>query len=371
MRVVVAMSGGVDSSAVAGLLKEQGHEVIGLAMKTHSLQPKANRACCTPDDMRDARLVADMLDIPFYVLPYEETFKELVIKPFAEAYRDGYTPNPCVVCNDKVKFMPLLERAQLLGADALATGHYARIEGQPGNLQLKRGLDSNKDQSYFLYRLRQDQLSRLMFPIGNMNKAEVREHARRFGMPLADKHESQEICFVGKEGYAATVEKILGEGGRAGNFVTTDGAVLGKHPGVHHFTIGQRRGLGIAAPKPLYVLDVDGQSGDVTVGTVDELSADWIDIEDVVWTDGHQPRADAMYAVQQRYRSKPNVTRVEITGERTARLHFAKSEQPGAPGQAAVIYADDTVVGGGKIAKGRFAASRRKSLPVIGQMVQS
>jgi len=367
MRIVVAMSGGVDSSAVAGLLKEQGHEVIGLAMKTHSLQPKANRACCTPDDMRDARLVADMLDIPFYVLPYEETFKELVILPFAKAYRDGFTPNPCVVCNDKVKFMPLLERARLLGADALATGHYARIEGEPGNLQLKRGMDSNKDQSYFLYRLRQEQLARLMFPIGEMNKSQVREHARRFGMPLADKQESQEICFVGKEGYAATVEKILGEGGKPGAFIDTHGHVLGKHAGVHHFTIGQRRGLGIAAPKPLYVLDVDGKSGNVTVGTVDELSSDWIDIEEVVWTEGQAPDEDAAYAVQQRYRSKPNPTRIKLTGPSSARLYFSKSEQPGAPGQAAVIYDGDTVIGGGKIARTQFSEGARKSLRVLGQ----
>ena len=367
MRVVVAMSGGVDSSAVAGLLKEQGHEVIGLAMKTHSLQPKANRACCTPDDMRDARLVADMLDIPFYVLPYEETFKELVIQPFAEAYRDGYTPNPCVVCNDKVKFMPLLERARLLGADALATGHYARVEGEPGSLRLLRGVDNNKDQSYFLYRLRQDQLSRLMFPLGGMCKDEVREHARRFGMTLADKHESQEICFVGKEGYAATVEKILGHGGKSGFFVDTKGNRLGKHKGVHHFTIGQRRGLGLSAPRPLYVLEINGDTGDVIVGEVDELSADYIDIEDAVWTNGSKPDESVIYAVQQRYRSRPNPTRIEITGETTARLHFSSSEQPGAPGQAAVIYDGDTVIGGGKIAKGRYAGIGRKSLPVLGQ----
>ena len=223
MRVVVAMSGGVDSSVAAGLLVEQGHEVIGLAMKTHSSEPKANRACCTPDDMRDARVIADILNIPFYVLPYEDVFKEQVIIPFAKAYQAGLTPNPCVECNDKVKFVPLLERARLLGADKLATGHYARIIEQDDGPALLRGVDPAKDQSYFLYRLTESQLNALSFPLGAMTKPEVREHARRLNLPLAEKQESQEICFVGKEGYAATVTKILGEGSRAGNILDESG----------------------------------------------------------------------------------------------------------------------------------------------------
>lgn len=367
MRVVVAMSGGVDSSVVAGLMKEAGHEVIGLAMKTHSLQPKANRACCTPDDMRDARLVADQLDIPFYVLPYEETFKELVILPFAKAYQNGLTPNPCVVCNDKIKFRPLMERAKLLGADALATGHYARIGGEAGSLVLQRGVDANKDQSYFLYRLVQDQLKRLLFPLGGMTKAVVRDHARRLGMALADKHESQEICFVGKEGYAQTVENILGTQGQPGHFVDSEGRILGEHKGVHHFTLGQRRGLGIAAPKPLYVLDIDEQSGDVMVGPLGQLNADWIDVENLIWTCGVPRAEDGVYAVQQRYRAQPTPARIEMRGEDKARLHFANSQQPGSPGQAAVIYAGDDVVGGGTIAKGKYSKGARVSLPVLGQ----
>ncbi|MEK7704239.1 MAG: tRNA 2-thiouridine(34) synthase MnmA, partial [Myxococcota bacterium] len=199
MRIVVAMSGGVDSSTAAGLLVEQGHEVIGLAMKTHADSSCSSRACCTPDDMRDARRVADHLRIPFYVLNYEELFLREVILPFAQAYASGETPNPCIECNDKVKFRPLLKRARLLGAQGLATGHYERIDGPVGARRLLRGVDRHKDQSYFLYRLTQDQLAMLSFPLGGMHKEEVRAEARRLGLPVAEKRESQEILSGGED----------------------------------------------------------------------------------------------------------------------------------------------------------------------------
>ena len=360
MRVVVAMSGGVDSSAVAALLKEQGHDVMGRAMKTHSSSPKANRACCTPDDMRDARKVADLLDIPFYVLNYEKVFEEEIIKPFAEAYLSGKTPNPCVDCNYKVKFRPLLERARLLGAEKLATGHYARID-QEGDLhRLRRGVDAQKDQSYFLYRLHQEQLQELWFPLGGMNKAEVREHARRLGLPLADKQESQEICFVGAEGYAATVEKISGRRGKAGRLVDPQGKTLGVHEGIHRYTIGQRRGLGIAASHPLYVTEINPESGDITVGPVDGLLTEFILVENVIWL-GKRPEENEELLVQQRYRGKPQRVRVGHKGDGRVKLSFVEPEPAGAAGQAAVIYRDDAVVGGGVISP----RSAHRALPLL------
>ncbi|MEZ4272516.1 MAG: tRNA 2-thiouridine(34) synthase MnmA [Myxococcota bacterium] len=368
MRIVVAMSGGVDSSTAAALLVEQGHEVIGVAMKTHNLEPRANRACCTPDDMRDARRMAQRLDIPFYVINYAELFAEEVIRPFAEAYRRGQTPNPCVECNDKVKFKPLLERARQLNADVLATGHYARVERQGAQFVLRRGVDTNKDQSYFLYRLRQDQLAQLMFPLGDMCKEEVRRHAERLGLACAHKPESQEICFVGSEGYAATVESILGEGGRGGNFVSRDGAVLGSHSGIHHFTVGQRRGLGLSAPKPLYVTGIEPTSGDVHVGEREDLLTTEVVLEGVHWIAAQGPMADEVIGVQQRYREPPKAAVIEVLSDAMAKIILQEPQMRGAPGQAAVIYRGDEVVGGGTIRSGKALSSlsSRASLPVLG-----
>lgn len=374
MRIVVAMSGGVDSSVAAGLLVEAGHEVIGLAMKTHNLAPKQNRACCTPDDMRDARRVSEILGIPFYVLNYAELFEEKVVAPFAQAYQVGRTPNPCVECNDKVKFVPMLERAKLLGADKLATGHYARIEAADGALHLRRGVDPRKDQSYFLFRLRQGQLGELLFPLGEMTKDEVREHARRLGLPTAEKHESQEICFVGAEGYAATVEKLLGEQSpKSGTIVDTQGRILGHHDGIHHFTLGQRRGLGIAAPEPLYVCAIDADKDQVVVGPKPLLMCESILVENLTWT--HEPPAPhEMVSIQQRYRESPKpgrVARIFVPPGQTqpvAEVVFETPVSRGAPGQAAVICRGDTIVGGGTIAAiaGQGPSSARQGLPILG-----
>lgn len=356
MRIVVAMSGGVDSSTVAGLLVEAGHEVIGLAMKTHAEAPKHNRACCTPDDMRDARRVADHLGIPFYVLNYAELFREVVIGPFAEAYTRGRTPNPCIECNDKVKFRPLLARAKLLGAEKLATGHYARIEEG----KLLRGVDPKKDQSYFLYRLDREQIGQLMFPVGGMHKDEVRAHAARLGLPVAEKRESQEICFVGEGGYAATVETIAGKGGAAGRIVDGTGKSLGEHEGVHHFTYGQRRGLRIAASEPLYVTDIDASSGTVRVGPREELETDSVIVDGLRWTQD-PPDASEVVLVQQRYRETPKACRVEQLADGRARLWFVERQPRGAPGQAAVVYRDAAVLGGGSIASAE--ADRMRAVP--------
>ncbi len=354
MRVVVAMSGGVDSSTVAALMVEAGHEVIGLAMKTHNLEPRQNRACCTPDDMRDARRVADRLKIPFYVLNYADVFREEIIEPFAQAYLEGRTPNPCVECNHRVKFRPMLKRARVLGADRLVTGHYARIERDGGAPKLLRGVDRQKDQSYFLYRLKAEQLDMLDFPLGGMTKSEVREHARRLGVDVADKQESQEICFVGSEGYAAGVEKVAGRIGRVGPIIGQDGAVLGTHRGVHHFTHGQRRGLGISSPKPLYVTGIDPERGEVHVGERAALAHPQIVVEGVHWI-GEVPMSEVTVGVQQRYREAPKPARVIARDDGCIDVVFAEENARGAPGQACVIYRGDEVLGGGTIMSGARA----------------
>lgn len=357
MRVVVAMSGGVDSSTAAALLVEAGHEVIGVAMKTHSLAPKSNRACCTPDDMRDARQVADQLGIPFYVLAYEDVFAEEVVAPFVAAYRAGLTPNPCIACNDRVKFRPLLARARLLGADRLATGHYARLRREPdGAVRLLRAVDADKDQSYFLYRLQQPQLQMLDFPLGGMDKPTVRAHARRLGLKLADKAESQDICFVGPKGYAATVVQnapAVGEGAAPDNVVVDlHGQVIGRHGGVHLFTVGQRRGIGPclfrASAEPLFVTHLDAVRGRVQVGPKSALSTQEVRVHALSWTHG-APQVGEEVLVQQRHRERPKAATVAALADGTLVLRFVAATLRGAPGQAAVLSRGDEVLGGGTL----------------------
>jgi len=348
MRVAVAMSGGVDSSTAAALLVEQGHEVIGLSMKTHGEVASGRHGCCTPEDLRDARDIADRLRIPFYVLNYEEVFRQEIIVPFAESYAAGLTPNPCIECNCRIKFRPLLDRAKLLSADKLATGHYARIETEPesGRFALLRGKDSRKDQSYFLYRLDQQQLSSLMFPLGDMTKDVVRAHARRLGLEIAEKSESQELCFVGPDGYAAAVETVLGKIDRPGDIVDAEGHVLGRHDGVHHYTLGQRHGLKIAAPEPLYVTNINAESATVQVGRARDLLQESVNVQDLHWL-AAEPASDEVVSVQQRYRERPHPARVRTLASCRALVDFVEPTPRGAPGQAAVFYRGDRVLGGG------------------------
>ena len=351
MRIAVGISGGVDSATALALLKEQGHDVFGLTMKTHDEAPQGNRACCSPDDLRDARQVADLLQVDLYVLNYAAAFQAEVVRPFAAAYRAGETPNPCIVCNARIKFGPLLARARLLGATCLATGHYARLGHMDGQLHIRRAVDLDKDQSYFLYRLTAAQLPFLNFPLGALSKSEVRAHARRFGLPVAAKPESQELCFVGADGYAATVEGQGGPG-RVGTFVDLSGRVLGEHAGIHRFTIGQRRGLGLSAAAPQYVVRIEADTGRVVLGPQPAL-ATRVQLDDLHLI-GAPP---ATLFVQQRHRGPLQPAELRRLADGRGELTFQEPVVRAAPGQAAVLYsADDHLLGGGTVMRAASAA---------------
>jgi tRNA-specific 2-thiouridylase len=347
-RVVVGMSGGVDSSVAAALLVEQGYDVVGVTLH---LAGSGSR-CCSLDDADDARRVADRLGIRFYVSNQQEAFRREVMLPFADAYLAGRTPVPCVACNRRFKFGRLLERARALGAEAVATGHYARLADDPatGERQLLRGRDSDKDQSYFLFDLDQAQLARARFPLGELTKPEVRALARARGLATAAKPESQEICFVPGGDYAAVVESLR-PGAAAGEGEVVDGAgrVRGRHRGVHHFTVGQRRGLGVGGPERLYVRALDAARNRVVVGGEGELAVRGARLEAVSWT-GAAPSGPVEAAVRIRYRHPGAPARIEAPGDGSARVLFETPVAAVAPGQAAVFYRGDRVLGGGWIA---------------------
>jgi len=349
MRVVVAMSGGVDSSAAAALLKEQGHEVIGMTLRVWSYENQGKRgSCCSPDDIDDARRVAEALDIPFYVAGVEELFKQRVVNPFVESYLKGRTPIPCVACNRDVKFRFLLERAKALGA-RLATGHYARIEQRDGRFRLHRGDDPAKDQSYFLFNLGQEELAHLDFPVGQLTKPEVRAIAARHGLPTSSKPESMEICFVPGGDYAGFVERAAGPQ-PGGDLVDQEGRVLGQHGGVHRFTVGQRRGLGVSGPVPLYVQRVDAERREVVVGPVDAVLRSQFDVLGCHWVD-EAPAAEEPIEVRVRHRHTGVAAKVgasALPGRWTVRPEVPVRAVT--PGQAAVFYRGNEVLGGGWIA---------------------
>jgi len=368
MKIAVAMSGGVDSSAAAAILKAEGHELVGFTMQLWNQrrgisvdengEPLPSR-CCSLDDVYDARRVAEELGFPFYVLNLEREFERDVVQPFINSYLSGETPIPCVACNSRLKFASLDRLALSLGCERVATGHYARVEydAEASRYRLFRGRNLQKDQSYFLWELTQEQLSRSMFPLGEMSKPEVREVARSSSLAVAEKAESQEICFVPDGNYAGFIDRYLEAEGETerkpgeGEVVNTNGEVLTKHNGIHRYTIGQRRGIGIASERPLYVISIDAQKNRVVVGSQEELLRDEFTAAGVNWIAFDEPTAPVRAEVRVRYRHAPARATITPQGNSRAHISFDEPQRAIAPGQATVFYRGDEVIGGGWIVK--------------------
>lgn len=367
MITAVAMSGGVDSSVAAARLQRDGHPIIGFTMQLWNqrrrLGPDAEPApsrCCSLDDVYDARRVAEELGFPFYVVNLEDWFDKSVVRPFVEDYLAGQTPIPCVSCNTKLKFARLVGLARQVGAQRVATGHYARVEYNEatGRFILKKGRDRSKDQSYFLFEMTQNQLERAVFPLGHLTKAEVRKIAQELGLPTADKAESQEICFVPDGDYARFVERYarfeLGRSdcGQAGEITTTAGAVLGEHRGLHRYTIGQRRGIGVSSARPLYVVNIDVERNKLVVGGRSELLRNAFTAARVNWVSVPEPAVPLRAGVRVRYRSPESPATITPIENGEVRVEFDEPQPAITPGQASVFYAGDVLLGGGWIKPG-------------------
>ncbi|HEY1802450.1 MAG TPA: tRNA 2-thiouridine(34) synthase MnmA [Terriglobales bacterium] len=363
--IAVAMSGGVDSSTVAAILHAEGHSLIGLTMQLWNQRRLAGKAgmpeavhgrCCSLDDVYDARRVAEAIGIPYYVVNHEDRFEREVVRPFVEEYLSGRTPIPCSLCNNHLKFDQLLAVAQQVGADAIATGHYARVEFDGGidRWLLKRPADVAKDQTYFLFGLTQEQLSRTLFPLGNMTKPQVRELARQHGLALAEKPDSQEICFVPGGDYKNFIDAYLAEQGdrlpdTAGELVTTTGEVLGEHAGIHNFTVGQRKGLGVATGSPLYVIEIKGDKRQVVVGGQENLYSQTLRAKRINLISVEKLDKPMRVSIKIRHRHEPASAVIEQISQDEIMATFDQPQRAVTPGQAAVFYAGDVVVGGGWI----------------------
>ena len=353
-RALVAMSGGVDSSVAAALLAKEGYDVIGVTMRLFNAPfegaAKLSKSCCSLEDVEDARATCRIIGAKHYYMNFEKEFQEHVIDYFVGEYRQGRTPHPCLACNDRLKFSFLMERAELMDADVVATGHYARIRSEAdGTRSLLRGADVMKDQAYVLYNLRQDQLQRLAFPIGGYTKDEIREIARDEGLPVADKPDSQDICFIPTGTYREFVLERLDDP-KPGVVVDVDDNILAEHDGIHQFTIGQRKGLPMmgGSKRPIYVTSINSKSGKVTVGSVDGLLRDEVYASAVNWIDGAPP-TDRNVTVKIRYRSPEEAATVEMINPEIGKVRFSKPMRACTPGQAIVFYQGDRVLGGGYI----------------------
>jgi tRNA-uridine 2-sulfurtransferase len=346
------MSGGVDSSVAAALLAEQGHDVIGLSMQLYDQSDGQSSfgSCCSLDDLYDARHVANAINIPHYILNFERQFDEQVVSNFVREYASGRTPLPCAHCNSDLKFATLLDRARGFGAEAVATGHYARVERDAGTGRylLRRGVDASKDQSYFLFSLTQDQLARAVFPVGDRPKDAVREYARLRQLPVADKPDSQEICFIPDNDYASFVSKHAPDAARDGVILDERGRIVGRHAGVHRFTVGQRKGLGLSAGAPLYVLELRPAERQVVVGPKASLERTTLTASGVNWI-VDTPADRLRVTAQIRHRHQPAPAIVRSIGDARAQLVFDAPQIAITPGQAVVFYDRDVVVGGGWI----------------------